>query len=93
MLDVQLFQFLAEGSEQRLVLFVKHLLVPVHFDAALLFQFEESTLMLPPHPLVSGHLFVHLFLHVLLLLFGNDRRRPNCGEVIRVHARSSSVAG
>ena len=86
MFVVQLIKLFAERGEQCLVLFVKLLLVAVHFDAALLLKLEEGALMLTPHPLVARHLLVHFLLHVLLLLLGHDRRCPNGGEVVCVVA-------
>ena len=40
--------------------------------------------MIPPEPLVSGHLLVHLLLEVLLLLPLHDARSSDGREVLRV---------
>lgn len=59
----------------------------LHLELALLLELEQGPLVLAAHPLVAGHLLVHLLLHVLLLLLGHDARRADGGEVV------SSVLG
>lgn len=48
--------------EQRVILLVQGRLVRLHVHLALLLQFDQVRLVLAPHPLVAGHLFVHLLL-------------------------------
>lgn len=43
---------------------------------------QQSGLMFSSHTLVSSHLLMHLLLHVFFLLFGHNRCRLNCSEII-----------
>ena len=43
--------------------------------------------MLAAHAFVAGHLFVHLLLHVLLLLARDERGGADGGEVVTVRLR------
>ena len=67
-LQLQLLQLLGELSEQLFVLLVQELLVFLHLVPTGLLQLGQSRLVVPPEPLVAGHLLVHLLLQVLLLL-------------------------
>lgn len=56
--------------------------------------FEQWTLMFAPHSFISRHLLVHLFLHVLFLLFRNDWCCPYRGKMISIEgiARSCNTS-
>lgn len=83
MLRRQLLQLPREVVQQKVVLLVQSALVRFHLDLALLLELQQCRLMLASHPLVARHLLVHVLLHVLLLLLGDDARGSDGGEVVR----------
>ena len=83
--QLKLLQLLRELSEELLVLLVQHLLVFLHLLPARLLQLGQGGLMVPPEPLVAGHLLVHFLLEMFLLLPLHYRGRPDRGKVLRVH--------